>query len=89
MALAGTFGVTLAGVAGQLVEIEADVSAGIPGLSFTGLPDKSVLESRDRMRAALVNSGIAWPNHKITLAQSLRTCRTCSLPSMSRFLPTV
>jgi magnesium chelatase family protein len=68
MALASTFGVTLAGVAGQLVEIEADVSAGIPGLSFTGLPDKSVLESRDRMRAALVNSGIAWPNHKITLA---------------------
>lgn len=68
MTLASTFGVTLAGVAGQLVEIEADVSAGLPGLSFTGLPDKSVLESRDRMRAALVNSGIGWPNRKITLA---------------------
>ncbi|MGH8963580.1 MAG: YifB family Mg chelatase-like AAA ATPase [Jatrophihabitantaceae bacterium] len=68
MALAKTFGVALTGVAGELVEIEADVSGGIPGLSFTGLADTSVVESRDRIRAAMGNSGVSWPNHKITLA---------------------
>lgn len=68
MTLAKTFGVALTGVAGELVEIEADVSGGIPGLSFTGLADTSVVESRDRIRAAMVNSGVPWPNRKITLA---------------------
>jgi magnesium chelatase family protein len=68
MALARTLAVTLTGVDGQLVEIEADVSAGMPGVSFTGLPDKSVVEARDRMRAAMLNSEIAWPNRKVTLA---------------------
>ena len=68
MALARALGVALSGVAGQLVEVEADVAPGVPGLFMTGLPDSSVLESRDRMRAALVNSGINWPNHRLTLA---------------------
>jgi magnesium chelatase family protein len=68
MSLAMTFAVALIGVAGELVEIEADVSGGIPGLSFTGLADTSVVESRDRIRAAMTNSGVSWPNRKITLA---------------------
>ena len=42
--------------------------AGVPGLSFTGLADTSVVESRDRIRAATVNCGVAWPNRKITVA---------------------
>jgi magnesium chelatase family protein len=68
MALARTLAVALNGVDGQLVEIESDLSSGIPGLSFTGLPDTSVVESRDRIRAAMGNSGVEWPNRKITLA---------------------
>jgi magnesium chelatase family protein len=68
MALATTLGVTLTGVQGQAVEIQADVAAGVPGLSFTGLADTSVVESRDRMRAAMGNSGVEWPNRKVTLA---------------------
>lgn len=68
MTLATTFGIALTGVAGELVEIEADVSGGIPGLSFTGLADTSVVESRDRIRAAMANSGVGWPNRRITLA---------------------
>jgi magnesium chelatase family protein len=67
MALARTRGVSLHGVSGQVVEIEADVSGGVPGLSFTGLADTSVVESRDRIRAALVNSNLEWPNHKIII----------------------
>ncbi|MFN2518488.1 MAG: YifB family Mg chelatase-like AAA ATPase [Jatrophihabitantaceae bacterium] len=68
MALARTLGVALIGVSGQIVEIESDISAGLPGMSFTGLADTSVVESRYRIRAAVLNSGVAWPNRKITVA---------------------
>ena len=68
MAIARTFAIALTGMDGQLVEIECDISAGLPGLSFTGLPDASVTESRERVRAALVNSGAEWPNRKVTVA---------------------
>ncbi len=68
MVLARTLGVALTGVSGQVVEIECDISAGLPGLSFTGLADTSVVESRDRIRAAVLNSGVSWPNRKITVA---------------------
>jgi magnesium chelatase family protein len=69
VALARTLGVALTGVDGDVVEIEADVAeSGIPGLHFTGLADKTVVESHDRIRAALVNSGVAWPAKRITLA---------------------
>jgi magnesium chelatase family protein len=68
MTLACTFGIALTGVRAHLVEIEADLSQGLPGLSFTGLADTSVVESRDRIRAALLNSGADWPNRRITVA---------------------
>ncbi|MDT4894126.1 MAG: magnesium chelatase family protein [Pseudonocardiales bacterium] len=68
MALARTLGVALTGVRGQVVEVEADISAGLPGLAFTGLADTSVVESRDRIRAAIQNSGVDWPNRRITVA---------------------
>ena len=68
MAIARTLGVALTGLAGQIVEVQADLSAGLPGLTFTGLPDMSVVEARDRIRAAVLNSGSAWPNRRITLA---------------------
>jgi magnesium chelatase family protein len=68
MALARTLGVALTGVHGELVDIEADLAAGLPGVSFTGLADTCVVESRDRIRAAVANSGVDWPNRKITVA---------------------
>jgi len=68
MALARTLSVGLVGVAGRLVEIEADLSTGLPGLTFTGLADTAVLESRDRIRSAVQNSGFSWPNRRITVA---------------------
>jgi magnesium chelatase family protein len=66
--LARSFAVALSGVTGHLVEIEADLSAGLPGMAFTGLADTSVVEARDRIRAALGNCGVDWPNRKITVA---------------------
>jgi magnesium chelatase family protein len=68
MALARTLGVALTGVHAQPVEVEADLGPGLPGVSFTGRADTSVVESRDRVRAAVQNSGIDWPNRKITVA---------------------
>jgi magnesium chelatase family protein len=68
MTLARSFAVSLTGLDGQLVEVECDISAGMPGMSFTGRADASVVESRDRLRSALVNSGVEWPQRKITVA---------------------
>jgi len=68
MGLAKTWSVALTGVSGRLVEVEAYLSAGLPGLTFTGLPDVSVTEARDRVRAAVLNSGFNWPNQRITVA---------------------
>jgi magnesium chelatase family protein len=59
--------VALVGVTGQLVVVEADVAAGLPNLVVSGLPDASVHESRDRVRAAIVNSGERWPQQRITV----------------------
>jgi len=68
MGLARTLSVALAGVSGRVIEVETDVSAGLPGLTFTGLPDASVLQARDRVRAAVLNSGFKWPDQRITVA---------------------
>lgn len=62
MALARTRGVALIGVEGHLVDVEADLSPGVPSYSLVGLPDTSLSESRDRVRAALLNSGQDWPS---------------------------
>ena len=67
MGLARALAVALTGLDGQLVEVECDISTGLPGLSFTGLADTSVVESRDRLRAAVTNSGADWPNRKVTV----------------------
>ncbi|WP_375500064.1 YifB family Mg chelatase-like AAA ATPase [uncultured Jatrophihabitans sp.] len=68
MGLSRTYAVALVGLEGELVEVECDMTSGLPGLSFTGLPDASVMESRDRLRAALHNSGTDWPNRRMTVA---------------------
>jgi magnesium chelatase family protein len=59
--------VGLVGVTGHLVEVEADLSPGLPAVVLTGLPDAALHEARDRVRAAVVNSGQTWPNRRITV----------------------
>lgn len=70
MALATTWSVALFGVDGVPVEIEADISVGVPGIRLLGLPDPALRESKDRVRAAVRNSGEEWPNRHISLALS-------------------
>jgi len=57
----------LLGVDGRPVSVEVHVSNGLPGMTMVGLPDAAVRESRDRVRAALVSSGLAWPRRRITV----------------------
>jgi magnesium chelatase family protein len=55
------------GIEASPVQVEVDVSFGIPGFTMVGLPDVSVRESRDRVRSAIRNSGFPFPMHRITV----------------------
>src|SRR5450755_4954978 len=70
MPVARTYSIALVGVEGHPVEIEADIENGLPGLILVGLPDTALREARDRIRAAIVNSGEQWPQRKITVGLS-------------------
>jgi magnesium chelatase family protein len=67
MSYAKVLSVGLVGVRGHLVEVEADLANGLPLVALSGLPDTALNEARDRVRAAIVNSGQAWPNRRITV----------------------
>ena len=58
---------SLLGVEGRPVAVEAHVSNGLPGFTIVGLPDAACRESRDRVRAALLSSGLTWPLRRITV----------------------
>ena len=64
--LAKVFSAALVGLDAHLVEVEVDISGGLPQFSVVGLPDATVRESRDRVRSALKNSGFSFPIKKIS-----------------------
>ncbi|MGB5756049.1 MAG: magnesium chelatase domain-containing protein, partial [Acidimicrobiales bacterium] len=55
------------GVDGHPVTVEVHVSNGLPGYTLVGLPDASCRESRDRVRAAVLSSGLKWPSRRVTI----------------------
>lgn len=65
IAVAKTF--TLDGIAARPVRVEADVHRGLPSFSIVGLPDTAVREARERVRAAIVNSGYEFPLRRLTV----------------------
>ncbi len=65
--LAQTYAPALFGIDGRVVQIECDMSSGLPGLVVVGLGDKAVEESRERVRSAIKNSGLMLPPRRITL----------------------
>ncbi|RJO74878.1 ATP-binding protein [Nocardia panacis] len=73
MPLGRAYSVAVTGVDGQLIEIEADVGQGLPSVHLVGLPDTALQESRDRVRAAVTNSGEKWPDGRVILALSPAT----------------
>ena len=70
MSMGHTQSVALLGITGSLIEIEVDISDGIPMYSLLGLPDAALQESRDRVRAAITNCKEIWPNRKVTVSMS-------------------
>jgi magnesium chelatase family protein len=68
--VARAWSVAVHGVEGRLVEVEAHLSQGLPGFSLVGLPDTALFEARDRVRAAILNSGEPWPNRRLTVSLS-------------------
>jgi len=57
----------LIGVDAVLVTVEVDVSPGLPAFNIVGLPDQAVSEARERVRAAIRNSGLPFPAARITV----------------------
>jgi magnesium chelatase family protein len=65
--LAKVFSAAVVGLEGQLVEVEVDISGGLPSTTIVGLPDTAVQESRERVRSAIRNAGCTFPMKRITV----------------------
>jgi magnesium chelatase family protein len=61
------YSASVLGVEGKLIEVEVDISNGLPHFAIVGLPDSSVRESSERVRAAIKNSGQSFPMNRITV----------------------
>lgn len=67
MTVAKAYSVSLVGLAGTIIEIEAEISSNLPSFVLIGLPDASLAEARDRVRAAAHNSGLPLPGRRVTV----------------------
>ncbi|MEY4424791.1 MAG: hypothetical protein RJB56_418 [Actinomycetota bacterium] len=67
MIVAKSYGVSLLGLAGTPIEIEAEISSNLPNFVLVGLPDASLTEAKDRVRSATNNSGFTLPARRITV----------------------
>jgi magnesium chelatase family protein len=55
------------GLDAALIEVEVDMGRGLPSITIVGLPDAAVQESRERVRAAIRNTGLSFPNSRLTI----------------------
>ena len=55
------------GLEGAIIEVEVDISPGLPSLTIVGLPDKAVQEAKERVRSAIKNSGYKFPTRRVTV----------------------
>ena len=61
---------TSAGIDAPLVSVEVHISNGLPSFAVVGLPESTVKEAKERVRSALLNSHLAWPDRRITVSLS-------------------
>ena len=57
----------LVGLEGTLVDVEVDIAHGLPSITIVGLPDVAVKEAKERVRAAIKNSGAYFPDKRLTV----------------------
>ena len=67
MSLAKIYTCSLSGITTHTVTVEVHLSNGLPSLSIVGLPEAAVRESKDRVRAAIINSNFEFPQRRITI----------------------
>jgi magnesium chelatase family protein len=67
MALAKIKSASVVGLDAIAIDVEADISNGLPTFKIVGLPDKAVEESRERVRSAIKNSGLTMPTRRLTI----------------------
>ena len=67
--------IALNGVQGFVVDVQVDISGGIPCLEIVGLPDTSIKESKERVRTAIKNSGFEFPSRRIVINLAPATIR--------------
>src|SRR5215213_6492106 len=63
--LAKVYSGAVVGLEGELIEVEVDIGPGLPAFHIVGLPDTMVTESKERVRAAVANSGFDFPMRRI------------------------
>jgi magnesium chelatase family protein len=66
--LAKVFSFGLLGIEAYPIEIEVDVSRGLPAITLVGLADTAIRESKERVKSAIKNSGFDWPAERITVS---------------------
>ena len=59
--------ISLSGIEGTLVEVQTDITGGLPTFEIVGLPDASVRESKERIKSAIKNSNIEFPSRRIII----------------------
>src|SRR5690625_1343741 len=67
MSIGRSHAVTLSGLDGAMIGVEAHTANGLPAFKLVGLPDASLSEARDRVRAAIESCGITFPRRRITV----------------------
>lgn len=67
MTIAIAKAISLLGLNGQIVRVEAEVGSGLPSLNLVGLPDASLSEAKDRVKTAISSSGLEWPLRKVLI----------------------
>lgn len=66
--LAKAFSFGLLGIEAYPVEIEVDISRGLPAVTLVGLADTAIRESKERVKSAIKNSGFNWPQERVTVS---------------------
>ena len=66
--VASVHGAVMTGIHAEIIQVPATISPGAPGFAIIGVPGDGTREMRDRVRAAVLNSGLAWPSGGITVS---------------------